>query len=72
MLGPILLGFDWNGARRAAKVAVVHGRDHLKPFGNAIHMYVPSVAAKAGLAPGAADIFPQAGRDVSNLSRDSA
>jgi hypothetical protein len=72
MLGPILLGFDWNAAPRAAKVAAMHGRDHLKPFGNAIDMCVPSVSAKAGQAPGAADIFPQAGRDVSNLRRDSA
>jgi hypothetical protein len=62
VLGPISLRFDWNAARRAAKVAAMLGLDDLKTVGNAIHMGAPTVPLRkpgcAGfLASGTSKIF---------------
>jgi hypothetical protein len=41
--GVVSLRFDRNVARKAANVAAILGLDNFKAFGNAIHMWVPSV-----------------------------
>jgi hypothetical protein len=42
-VGFITLGFYWAVAGNAVKVAAIPFPDNLKAFGNAIHMYVPSI-----------------------------